>query len=68
MKEQKLYICEYCNTSYKDKKQCQACEKGHCKPVKIKDCRYISLNNNIKGYPNSIYVEMEDGTTQIYKR
>ena len=31
------YKCDVCGTVYHDKKQCEACETGHKKPVKIID-------------------------------
>lgn len=68
MKEIKRYVCETCNTEYKEKSACERCEKTHCKPTKIINAKYISVNNNLKGYPTSITVKMEDGTEQIYKR
>lgn len=68
MKEVKHYICEICGTEYNDEKKCEACESGHCKPVKIMKAKYLSIDNNKKGYPVSIIVKMEDGTEQIYKR
>ena len=68
MKEVKHYICEVCGTEYNDKLKAQKCEKGHCKPVEIVKCRYLSLVNNNKGYPLEITVKMADGTEQKYKR
>ena len=68
MKEIKRYVCETCNTEYKEKSACQKCEKTHCKPVEISKAKYIPIANNLKGYPVSITVKMEDGTEQIYKR
>lgn len=68
MEELKLYRCEFCGTSYKEKKRCIECEKSHKKPVKIIDSRYVAENDNKKGYPVSITVQMEDGNKVIYKR
>ncbi len=68
MKEVKHYICEICGTEYNNKDRCVNCEKGHCKPVKIKGAKYLSLDRNAKGYPTSIHVEMEDGQVIAYKR
>lgn len=68
MKEVKHYICEICATEYKEKQKCQQCEKSHCKVLEIVKAKYISFNNNVKGYPVSIAVKMSDGTEQIYKR
>lgn len=68
MREQKLYVCDYCGTQYKDKKTCQECEKKHVAPAEILSCRYISLKINKKGYPEKIEIKMTDGSVQTYKR
>lgn len=61
MKEQKLYICELCNTSYNSKEKCRECEKGHKKAMEVVDQIFISINNNNRGYPTYITVKMADG-------
>ena len=68
MKEVKHYICEICGTEYKEKNSATICEKGHCCPVKIDNCRYIPIKNYAKGYPIEITVKMSDGSIQKYKR
>lgn len=68
MKEVKHYICEVCGTEYNDKNKAQKCEKGHCKPLGIVKCRYLKLENNLKGYPFQIIIKMADGTEQAYRR
>lgn len=68
MKEIKHYVCEVCGTEYNEKLKAQKCEKGHKKPIRMSDCRYLSIKDNEKGYPISIKIVMEDGTEQIYKR
>lgn len=40
MKEQKLYVCDYCGTQYKDKVKAMACEKGHRTPEGIANTTY----------------------------
>lgn len=30
MKETKLFVCEACGTTYKDKNKCMECEKKSC--------------------------------------
>ena len=67
MKEVKHYICEICGTEYNDRAKAQNCEEGHCKPTEIVKGRYLSIDQNIKGYPINITVKMADGTTQRYK-
>lgn len=68
MKEVKHYICEICNTEYRNKSQCEQCEKSHKKATKIKVAHYISATQNQKGYPQKIDVEFEDGEVLTYKR
>lgn len=68
MIERKLYVCELCGTQYKEKLRCKTCEESHVKPLEIKDCKYISIDNNRKGYPTHLHVKMGDGTVQIYKK
>ncbi len=64
MKEQKLYVCDFCGTQYKDKKKAMACEKGH---------KLIARINN-EGYhaggelPDRVEVEFTDGSRCWYKR
>lgn len=70
MKEQKLsiYMCELCNTSYKNKEKCRECEKGHKKAVEVVDQIFTSIINNNKGYPIGIRVKMADGEIVYYHR
>lgn len=68
MKEQKLWVCDFCGTQYKDKSDCVKCEKSHRVPTEIKDTRYIAMKDNLKGYPTQIHVKFDDGTVQVYKR
>lgn len=68
MKEVKHYICEICGTEYNDKTKAQKCEKGHKKPAKIINARYLPITNNALGIPNVIEVEFADGSKFEYKR
>lgn len=68
MRTQTLYVCEVCGTSYNSKIKCEQCEKSHKKPVKIVEANYVSFNNNTKGYPHSIRVEMDDNEVILYRR
>ena len=67
MKECKLYQCEICNTQYKEKSYCQACEKNHFKHESIKECKYHA-EQYFANYPDTITVLMEDGKEIKYKR
>lgn len=68
MIEQKLYVCEYCGTQYKEKSACKACETSHIKPVEIIDARYVAVKNDVTGYPTQIHVKMANGKVQIFRR
>lgn len=68
MIEVKHYICEICNTEYKNKYSCQRCEKGHIKPLEIVKQKYVSIGNDASGYPVWIEVEMSNGKVVRYKR
>lgn len=68
MKEVKHYICETCGTEYADKQKCIDCEKSHKKAVEIVRMRFLSVANNLKGYPHSIDVKMDNGEVITYKQ
>lgn len=68
MKEVNKYICEVCNTEYKNKSDAADCEKNHKIKLKIKDKKYLPLNMDNSGYPLNINVEFEDGKVIKYKR
>ena len=78
MKESTLYVCEFCNTSYADRKEAEACEAAHIKPKKLTKKMKFHPYKNGKGpifthqqvvqYPDWIDVEMQDGNTVRYKR
>ena len=68
MKEQKLYICEFCNTQYASKEEALACEKSHQAPKKIINSIYHSIKVRHDGYPTRIEVEFENGKSIWYSR
>ena len=68
MKEIKHYICDICDTEYKDKNSCQRCKKSHIKRLEIVRARYVSINNNAKGYPMSVEIKMPNGEIIRYKK
>lgn len=68
MKETKLYECEYCYTSYKDKERAKACEKNHKEIKKVVEANYLSLNSDPTGLPNKIIVEFNDGLKAYYEK
>lgn len=67
MKECKLFQCEICNTQYKEKSDCKACERKHVKPTGVKQCKYHGERYS-ENYPDTITVLMEDGKEIKYKR
>lgn len=68
MKVIERYRCELCNTEYSDKKKAEECEKNHKKPKKIVSYRHLAIGQNLKGYPVSVDVLMDDGNTVTFKR
>lgn len=66
MKQLEQFQCEICNTVYNNKIDCEKCEKGHVKPVKIVDFKFNSVKNDGK-YPKTITVELSNGEVKIYK-
>jgi len=68
MKEQKLYVCEYCGTQYTEKSKALSCERNHHFPIKIKDKRYHAAKCSNDGYPDRIEINFEDGKSIWYKK
>ena len=68
MKELILYTCEFCGTNYSDKCRCEKCEKGHKVPKKIHREKYFSIEQDDKGYPAAVDIEMDNGDIVRYKR
>lgn len=68
MKEQKLYVCEFCGTQYGDKSKAKICEDNHKKCKKIIDTKYLAYKSDNTGRPHKVCVEFDDGSTQWYSR
>lgn len=66
MKALQLYMCEYCGTQYKDKKECEKCESNHKSAVKIKNMKFHADKKT--NYPDRLEVEMSDGKIYWYHR
>lgn len=64
MKEQKLYVCDYCGTQYKEKAKAIACERGHKTAKGITDTRYHAGGD----FPDRVEVAFTDGSRCWYKR
>lgn len=68
MKEQKLYVCEFCNTQFKDKESALKCENNHHTPREMIKSYYYRADCQQDGYPKKIEIMFDDGKTLIYKR
>lgn len=67
MTETKLYTCDICHTSYKDKAVCEQCEISHVTNYEKIDFKYIN-NKGVKNYPTKIIVTFNDGHIGTYSR
>ena len=68
MKELSKYQCEYCQTDYMKKIDCERCEKNHKVKLNIKETFYLPCGIDMAGYPVRINIEFENGKTITYKR
>jgi hypothetical protein len=68
MKEQTLYICEFCNTQYKSKQAALDCEKYHHTAKTMRQPQYHAAKCSQDGYPDRIEIVFDDGKTIWYKR
>lgn len=70
MKEQKLYVCEYCNTSYKNKTMAIQCEETHKKLTGASfEAAYKPFTVIPSGEPLKIRVKFQGSDKWIdYKR
>ena len=64
MKEQKLYMCEYCGTQYKEKNKALDCEYIHKDAKNVKDAQYHAGGD----YPDRVEITFHDGTSRWYKK
>lgn len=68
MKEQKLYVCEFCNTQFKIKEEALRCESNHHSPKEMRQPHYHRANCSRDGYPDRIEIVFDDGKTIWYKK
>jgi hypothetical protein len=68
MKEQKLYVCEFCNTKYRAEWAALDCEKYHHTPKTMRQTQYHAAKCSQDGYPDRIEIVFDDGKTIWYKR
>ena len=64
MKELKLFMCEHCETQYKDKGKAKECENNRILPKEISDTKYHSMCD----YPDMVLIKFSDGKVGWYKR
>lgn len=68
MKETTLYQCEICGTQYADREAAESCESSHRIVKEVKGSKYRSQKSNPSGYPDTIFVEFDDGKRMMYRR
>lgn len=68
MKEQKLYVCEFCNTQFKNKEEALKCESYHSTPKKMRFPQYHRALYENDGYPDRIEIVFDNGKTIWYKK
>ncbi len=65
MKELKRFQCEYCDTVYTSKSECEYCEREHIHLNTIKTARYRSIASGGE-FPYRIEFETDDGRVAKY--
>lgn len=68
MREQKLYLCEFCGTQYREKGKALDCEKNHHIPKSMGQPQYHAAKCPEDGYPDRIIIAFDDGKAFWYKR
>ena len=67
MKSLQLFVCEYCGTQYKDKREAMKCENSHKTALEITDMSFHACKD-AANYPDKIEVKMSDGNFVWYRR
>ena len=62
MKEEKKFVCSYCDKEFSDKRKCEEHEKNHKYPTGILCIDYMDSEK----YPKIMQVLFNDGTTEDY--
>ena len=68
MKKIDLYQCEICGTQFKNKEDCEKCEKIHEKELRIIKSHYLPFTRDKSGMPTTITLIGPDGKNYTYKR
>ena len=66
--ERKIYVCDFCNTSYNEKSKAEKCESNHKKCKEIVDVRYSPYKSDNTGRPKKICIKFDDGDNEWYSR
>ncbi len=64
MREQTVYVCEFCAKEYKSKNDCQRCKDKHKRIEEIGNLYYEACAE----YPHHISVRFSDGRTLPFER
>ena len=64
MKEEKVYICDYCGAKYRKPDDAERCEKNHKQPKSIQAAFFKDRSS---WYPEQIKVEFESGEEAMYQ-
>ena len=71
MREKMLFVCEVCNTEYKDRAEAERCEDSHLplKSLKIVGAKYIPtpMNSRVESWPSKITLKSPTGGTREYR-
>lgn len=67
MREEKLYICDFCNHRYSKQDAALECEQKHTIPTKIIKSEYFQPTPHNHGNPKRIKVEFNDGQIAWYE-
>jgi len=65
MKYTTIYICEKCGQEFRDDEMCKEHEDYHIEP-KDWDLKKVAQYSRDSKYPDTISIEMADGTTVMY--
>lgn len=60
----KVYVCDLCDTEYKNREDAQKCENDHIRPEEMGNYK---INAHQK-YPHEIKVRFADGTYHWYRK
>lgn len=68
MEEIILYKCDYCQTEFRRKSECEECEYSHKIPEHIKGARYRPCERDCTGLPHKVLIGFENGQEVWYEQ